>query len=291
MDQSTIKELLAKQHISPKAKLEAFLATSLKLRPASQVTIPAELPSGLEMGKKIDQAVQPHMVKLQKIKDIRQRASAVQKLKKLLERHFEEVVEGSEEYRAYYEWAKNNGLRVNQIKVRPTVHEMYFYTDRGTGRKINGLMREREKIRRKVQRKPGQNVNSIRFAYPEEFEPKWLKSLGHILGYPDCCVEQYADDRKNEVNVEARAAKQLVDALKEEDVDTHVYYTGYFFPCTPRCEKALEKGYHWHEAFKELDMNLGSMYEQNIYVNTELVLKQPELIQRYLSQFKPTTSD
>ncbi|MBD3173080.1 DUF483 domain-containing protein [Candidatus Bathyarchaeota archaeon] len=290
MDQSTIKKLLEQQLISPKAKLEAFLATSLKLRTASQVTIPAELPSGLEMGKKIDQAVQPHMIKLQKIKDIRQRASAVSKLKKLLERHFEEIVEGSDEYKAYYKWAKNNGLRVNQIKVRPTVHEMYFYTDRGTGRKINKLMREREKIRRKVQRKPGENINSIRFAYPEEFEPKWLKHLGHILGYPDCCVEQYADDRKNEVNVEARAAQQLIDALKEEDVDTHVYYTGYFFPCTPRCEKALETGYQWHEAFKELGMNLGSMYEQNIYVNTELVLKQPELIQRYLSQFKPKTS-
>ena len=286
MDQSTVDELLNERHISTKAKLETFLAPVLKLRPASQLTIPAELPSGVEMGRIIDEKVQPQMMQLQSIQDLKTRVVAVQVIKKLLEDHFETVVEGSDEYKALYKWSSSIGLRNNQVKVRPTVHEIYFYQDRGTGRTIHNLMREREKIRRKVQRKPGENVNSIRFAYPEEFEPKWLPGLGIALGYPECCVKQYADDRANGLNVEVRAAQQLIEAVKEE-VDTHVYFTGYFFPCSPRCENALKKGIKWHDAFKELSPELGELYEHNLYTNAEMVLKQPELIQKYIAQFKP----
>ena len=148
-------------------------------------------------------------------------------------------------------------------------------------------MNEREKIRRRVQRKPSEKMNSIRFAYPEEFEPKWIQGLGQVLGYPECCIKQYAEDRKNSINVEARASKQLIETATEREVDTHAYYTGYFFPCTPICENALKKGYEWHDAFNEQYNELSGMYEQNIHINAELVLRQPELIQKYLSQFKP----
>jgi hypothetical protein len=287
MEQSTVEELLKDKLLSPKIVIEAFLASSLKLRPASQVTIPAELPNGVEMGQKIDQNIQPQMMQLQNIKDLRTRAVAVQAIKKLMEKQFEDIVEVSDEFKALYDWSNKLGLRNNQVKVRPTVHEIYLYTERGTGRSIQKLMREREKIRRKVQRKPGENVNPIRFAYPEEFDPKWLKGLGGVLGYPECCINQYAEDRKNDVNVEIRASQQLIDEVKEKEVDTHVYYTGYFFPCSPRCENALKRGYEWHEALKELHPDLGTLYEQDIRVNAELVLRQPELIQKYLTQFKP----
>ena len=287
MDQKTINDLLKEKQISAKAKLEVFLATSLNLRGASQITVPAELPNGVEMGQKIDQKVQPQMMQLQSIKDPRTRALAVQGIKRLLEKNFEIIVEESDEFKAIYEMSNRLGLRNNQVKVRPTVHEIYFYTERGTERAIKKLMREREKIRRRVQRKPGETVNTIRFAYPEEFEPKWLYGLGQVLGYPDCCIKQYAEDRKNGVNVEARASKQLIEAVQVEEVDTHAYFTGYFFPCSPRCENALKKGYDWYETIKELHNDIGDLYEQNIYVNAELVLRQPELIQKYLSQFKP----
>ena len=287
MEQSIIEELLKDQLISHKTKLEALLASKLKLRPASQVTVPAELPHGVEMGKKIDQNIQPQMMQLQTIKDLRTRAVAVQAIKKLLEKQFETIVEESNEFKALYDWSSKLGLRNNQVQVRPTVHEIYFYTERGSGRTIQKLMRERVKIRRKVQRKPGETVNTMRFAYPEEFDPKWLRGLGGVLGYPECCVTRYAEDRKNNVNVEARASQQLIDEVKEKEVDTHVYYTGYFFPCSPRCENAIKRGYDWHEALKELHTDLGALYEQNILVNAELVLRQPELIQKYLTQFKP----
>ena len=287
MEQSTIEELLKDQLLSPKVVIEAFLATRLKLRPASQVTVPAELPHGLDMGKTIDQNVQPQMMQLQSIKDLRTRAVAVQAIKKLLEKQFEDIVEESDEYQALYDWSGKLGLRNNQVKVRPTVHEIYFYTERGTGRNIQKLMSQREKMRRKVQRKPGEKINTTRFAYPEEFDPKWLKGLGGVLGYPECCVNRYAEDRENDVNVEIRASQQLLDEVKEKEVDPHVYYTGFFFPCSPRCENALKRGYEWNEALKDLHPDLDALYKQNILVNAELVLRQPELIQKFLNQFKP----
>ena len=286
MERSLIEYLLADERVSIKAKLEAFLATSLKLRPVSQVTIPAELPHGIEMGKEIDRIMQPQMKKLQSIHNMGAKVKAVQIVRKLLENNFENIVEDSSEYKALYEWSTRLNLKNNQIRVRPTVHEIYFFVDREYGSSVQKLMREREKIRHNVQKKPRESLDSIHFAYPEEFEPRWLQSLGKLLGYPDCCTKQYANDRVNRINVEARASQQLLEAVKDKEVDTHTYFTGYFFPCEPRCVKALDIGYKWHDTFSELNEDLGKKYQQNINVNTELVLRQPELINQYLSQFE-----
>ena len=49
MESHTIDELINEKLISPKAKLETFIITNLNLRPASQITVPAELPYGVEM--------------------------------------------------------------------------------------------------------------------------------------------------------------------------------------------------------------------------------------------------
>lgn len=286
MDNSWVSEFIREPLVIQKSKLEAFLAPYLGLRPASQVTIPAELPHGTEMGQRIDNEVKPQVVKLQSIQDMKARAIAVQALKKLLEMKFEEIVEESESYKVYYKWAKELRLRTNQIKVRPTVHELYLFKDKSTGGVLRGLVREREKIRRKVQRKPGPNIDGIRFAYPEEFDKKWLIKNGKLLGYPECCVKQYAEDRVNGVNVETRASQQLLEAVKEGEVDSHAYFTGFFFPCSPHCENALEKGDTWHEAFKELDPTLTDLYNNVLLMNVEMVLRQPELINKYLGQFK-----
>ena len=286
MEESLLDEFIEEPLIVHKAKLEAFLAPYLGLRPASQVTIPAELPNGAKMGQRIDNEVKPHIAKLQTIQDMRARAMAVQAMKKLLEKHFEVIVEESESYKTYYRWADKLGLRNNQIKVRPTVHEIYLYKEKSTGGVLRGLIKEREKIRRKVQRKPSSDIDSIRFAYPEEFDKKWLLKNGKLLGYPECCVKQYADDRIKGLNVEARASQQLIDALKNGEVDSHVYYTGFFFPCSPHCKNALATGEKWHNSFKELDQRLSDLYDSVLLLNAEMVLRQPELISKYLGQFK-----
>ncbi len=286
MEPGLLDSFLEESLLVPKSKLEAFLAPYLGLRPASQVTIPAELPYGTEMGQRIDAAVKPHMAKLQAIADPRERAAAVQSIKKMLEDIFEEVVEESDEYKSYYRWSEELGLRNNQIKVRPTVHELYIFKEKSTGGRIRKLMADRGKIRKKTQRRPGPNVDPIRFAYPEEYNEKWLLRNGEVLGYPECCVRSYARDRINGVNVETRASRQLVETLKEKEVDTHVYFTGFFFPCSTHCENALSRGHEWADSFSGLDPRLTGLYESVLLMNTELVLRQPELIQKYLSQFK-----
>ena len=286
MEPDLLDAFLEEPLVVPKSKLEAFLATYLGLRPASQVTIPAELPHGSQLGQRIDAAVKPHLSKLQAITDMKSRAKAVKAIKKMLEESFEVIVEGSDAYKAYYMWAEEFGLRNNQIKVRPTVHELYLFKEKGTGGRIRKLMKDRDKIRRRTQRRPGPNVDPIRFAYPEEYNEKWLLQNGEVLGYPECCVKSYARDRINGVNVEARAARQLIETLKETEVDTHVYFTGYFFPCNPQCKNALSRGHTWADAFSALDPRLSGLYESVLLMNTELVLRQPELISKYLSQFK-----
>lgn len=286
MEPGQLDAFLEDPLVVPKSKLEAFLASYLGLRPASQVTIPAELPHGLQLGQRIDEVVKPYLSKLQTITDMRERAMAVQALKKMLEESFEAIVEESDAYKAYYKWAEALGLRNNQIKVRPTVHELYLFKEKSTGGRIRKLMNNREKIRRKTQKRPGADVDPIRFAYPEEYDEKWLLRNGELLGYPKCCVRSYAGDRINGVNVEARAARQLIDALKETDVDTHVYFSGFFFPCSPQCQNALSKGHQWADAFSALDSRLSGLYESVLLMNTELVLRQPELISKYMSQFK-----
>jgi len=286
MEPNLLNEFLDDPLVLSKSKLEAFLAPYLGLRPASHVTIPAELPNGVEMGQRIDEEVKPHLTKLQSVTDMQARALGVQVLKKMLEQQFEAIVEDSDSYRAYYRWSDKLGLRSNQIKIRPTVHELYLFRERKTGGQIRKLMSERFKIRRKTQRKPDPNVGYTRFAYPEEFDRKWLLANGKVLGYPKCCVRQYAEDRDNGVNAESRASIHLVDALKAGQVDTHVYFTGYFFPCSPHCENALAKGHQWNDAFRELDLRVSELYERVLLGNAELVLRQPELISKYLSQFK-----
>jgi len=286
MEPELLDAFLEESLLVPKSKLEAFLAPYQKLRPASQVTIPAELPYGTEMGQRIDEAVKPQLSKLQSITDPKVRAATAQAIKKMLEDSFESIVEESDAYKAYYRWSEKLGLRNNQIKVRPTVHELYLFKEKGTGGRIRKLMADREKIRRKTQRRPGPNVDPIRFAYPEEFNEKWLLRNGEVLGYPECCVKSYARDRVNGVNVEARASRQLIEILKEKEVDPHVYFTGFFFPCSPKCENALSRGHAWADAFSGLNPRLSRLYDSILLMNTELVLRQPELIQKYLSQFR-----
>ncbi len=286
MEPGLLDAFLEEPLVVPKSKLEAFLAPYLGLRSASQVTIPAELPHGSQLGQRIDAAVKPYLPKLQAITDMRAKATAVQAIKKMLEESFEVIVEESDAYKAYYRWAEELGLRNNQIKVRPTVHELYLFKEKGTGGRIRKLMNDRDKIRRRTQRRPGPDIDPIRFAYPEEYDEKWLLRNGEVLGYPKCCVRSYARDRINGVNVEARAARQLIDILQETEIDAHVYFTGFFFPCSPQCANALSKGHMWDEAFSALDPRLSGLYESVLLMNTELVLRQPELISRYLSQFK-----
>jgi hypothetical protein len=287
LDTETLGELLADEHILNRVKLECLLLPYMGLRPVSQITIPAEFPSGFEMGQRIDRAVKPQIERLQAISEPRAKVQAIQETKKHMETQFESVVEDSDPYRAYYSWSERLGLKSEQAKVRPTVHEIFLFKDGRDGKTLNRLIKDREKLRAKVQRKPDPRMQRVRFAYPEEFNAKWITRMGRLLGYPDCCIKQYAQDRRKGVNVETRAATQLAGVINEEEkVETYAYILGFFFPCRPDCPKSIEKGFRWHEEFSKMDERLGEMYAELLGVNATMVLRQPELINRYMSQFQ-----
>jgi hypothetical protein len=287
LDKETLDKLLADEHVLTRVKMECLLLPYMGLRPVSQITIPAEYPGGLEMGEMIDRALKPHMERLQGITEPRAKVQAIREARKLMEAQFETEVESSEPYKAYYRWSDRLGLKSEQAQVRPTVHEIFLYKDRRDGRELKRLLNDRMKIRARVQRRPDPSMPRVRFAYPEEFNIKWITRMGRLLGYPECCVKQYAQDRAGGVNVETRAAQQLLRRLKEEkEVDTHAYILGFFFPCQPSCPNATEKGFRWHDEFSKMDKRLGEMYSELIKFNATMVLKQPELINRYLAQFQ-----
>ena len=272
--------------VLPRVKVENFLSVYLGVRRVSQVTVPAEFPGGGEMGALIDERVRPGLVKVQSITEPRGKLAAIEALKRVMDHAFSEVVEGSEAYLAHYDWAERLGLRTNQVQIRPTVHELYLFMENSAKRELGKLLKERNKLRRKARRKPDPSRGGIQFAYPEEFNARWLKRMGRLLGYPGCCVDQYARDRVEGVNVEVRASEQLVEAEKRGEVDPYAYFTGFFFPCMPDCEAALEAGRRWSVGLGEFDPRLGELYGELVKVNHDQVVLQPEIIKRYLVQFR-----
>jgi hypothetical protein len=288
LDRQLLDELLKEEAVFPKVKLEVLIFTHLGLRGCSQVTIPAELPGGAEMGQKIDERVQPHLMKLPTVTEPRDRLMAVRVLKEMMEKGFEELVEESEPYKALYRWTDRLGLKSQQSKVRPTVHEIYVFKDGSARRELADLLRDRDKLRQAAVRKPDLKGGSVRFAYPEEFDRRWIRRMGRLLGYPPCCVDRYAEDRVNGVNVETRASNQLAEAIKAgQQINSLAYPLSYFFPCRPDCPASTALGSAWRRRLEELDPQLSAVYGELVRLNTHMVLKQPEIIQRYVSQFQP----
>jgi hypothetical protein len=277
--------------IERRTKLEFYLSTYLNLRKSSQITIPADFVDSFDLGKQIDEKVHPQISRLTQISDPKIKALGIQAIHKSLEKNFEEIVEGSDSYNVHAKWADTFKLKNYQLTTRPTVHEIYTYKDRGTRKEIVQIGRDRSFIREKNMNDPEAQSNNIKYAFPEEFSVKWLTKVGALLGYPECCVKHYAKGRVNGVNVEARATQQLLDNLKDGEVDTHAYYIGNFLPHDPNCPKAIELGYKWEEKISEYNEELGKIYTQTLLDNVQLVLRQPELVSLYLSHFKVNVED
>jgi len=264
--------------------LENLAVVALGLRSCSQTTIPAELPSGLSMGASIDERFKPRVEVLKLIQNPKQKTKAVFDVRRGMANAFEEIVEGSKEYEALASWARKLGLKTNQVEVRPTVHEFYMYKDKETLKELQELMRERGRLRIEAFKRPIPNRGQIQFAYPEEFNSAWIRRMGRLLGYPDCCVDRYALDREQGVNAEVRAAKQLKEL--GSNPDPHVYLASYFFPCSPTCEKARQKGEIYHQKLTEALPQAGEAYTTIISENMDRVRRQPEIIEDYLSKLR-----
>lgn len=264
-------------------KIENFIFVSLDLRSLSQTTIPAELPSGLIMGERIDNQFKPQVQNLRQVLNPKDKLKLISRIKNEMERSFETIVEGSNEYRALNKWVGELGLKVNKVQVRPLVHEFYIYKTNDVLKQLQNLMKERGKLRAKVMIKPDPSRGNIQLAFPEEFDKNWVRAMGSLLGYPKCCVDRYSTDRESGINTELRASNQLKEC---ESADPHAYFNSYFFPCSPICEKAIEKGKYYYEKLTEVAPELAQVYAQILRENLNRVSQQPEIIRRHLERLR-----
>jgi hypothetical protein len=245
------------------------------------MTLPAELPNADTMGSTIDRIVYPKMSRIRAETEPRRRLAAIGALKKEMRAAYVKTVKGSKQYQAHMEWADTLRLRSLVVDVRPTVQELYLFRDRVVGKRLRRLMREREKLRARAYARSSPDLERVRFAYPEEFDGSWLRKMGETLGYPSCCVDAYASDREGGRNVEERAAQQIKQAEQQGTIDTFTYFVGYFFPCTPDCDKALSRGREYHERLGEINPSLGELYESMVIENLDRISQQPEVIAKY----------
>jgi hypothetical protein len=51
--------------------------------------------------------------------------------------------------------------------------------------------------------------------------------------------------------------------------DYHAYFASYFFPCTPTCEKAIEKGKYYQEKLQDVSSEVAQSYVQILNENNE----------------------
>jgi len=287
LDQEQLSKFIREELILQRVKIESYLLPYINLRLTSQITIPAEFPNGAKMGQIIDEKARPFMSKLQTIKDSRKKMEDIRDLKKFLNESFKEVVEASETYKEHCRWAESLGLNKYPYQVRPTVQEIYYFKKPSVRRELRKLMNEREKLRKKAQRNPNPKLGGISLAYPEEFHEKWILKMGKLLGYPECCSRRYAKDRVSGINVEKRAANQLNKKITEqEQIDPYAYPFNYFFPCEPSCENALNLGNNLNSSLGDFDPRIGSIYEEILIDNLNMVLKQPEIIKRYVKRLE-----
>ena len=284
MNQQDLPRLLDDPEVARRVAVENMMLVALDARQLSQTTIPAELLGGATLGGAIDSRFKPRLEKLKAMQDQKAKLKEIGEIRKGMSSAFEEIVERSAEYKALAAWSKKLDLRVNQVEVRPTVHEYYLYRGKETLRELQRLIEERGRLRVEAVKKPNPAHGELQFAYPEEYSGAWIKRMGRLLGYPDCCVARYAEDRERGINVESRAAAQLKEDTAEPD--PHVYLSSYFFPCSPTCENAANRGHLYHDRLSEALPAAGEAYTSIMKENIERVRKQPDIINEYLSRVR-----
>jgi hypothetical protein len=278
-----LEKLLRDEGMFSRVKIENLILVNQRFRPSSQITIPAEIPKGKDLGAQIDRRLSPYLLEIKRVSNPRSKLAAINRAKKEMEKAFKDIVVSSEGYKALENWANKLDLKVKRMRVRPTVQELYLFKEKKIGEELNKLDKVRAKIRTNARRNPDPRKGYLQLAYPEEFNGEWLRRMGRLLGYPDCCSDRYAMDRERGINVEERASAQLKKEERKGEVDPHVYFVSYFFPCKPDCEEAFNKGIHFHDGLTKTGLGLGEVYEGIIKDNLNRVRNQPELIARYLS--------
>ncbi len=286
-----VSDLVAERGITELSKTSNFLPVCLGLRQLALTYLPAEFPGGNRMGEAIDRYFKEHYTPGEGLKPgllnrFRRRGPNAEQegellaKRRVLEEAYNEIVAASPAYASHLDWLDRLGLEQFQVKRRPSLREMFVYRDRRVKDRILELEGIAEKARQRVVAEGRQTP--LEYVYANEFDPKYLRGLGELLGYPSCCVDRYVEDRMKGQNVEQRAWEQVHELQTEgRPTDIHAYYVKDFFPCTPDCAAARAQGELWEAAYEALSPELHEMYIGTLYQNFELVQNYPVLINQH----------
>lgn len=286
---------MAEETIPERAKFDDYLPVALGVRKASQVVMPAELPDASILGSTIDERFRQKMSghrlpgeslqtyfkgkvgkywRRNQAKEIRFRMDTLRDL-------YADIVQGSHSYETYMKWMDRLGLMHKELESRPTIREVYLFTDPSVAAQLEELQDLRKDIRYERLRTPPGGGPIYSRAFPEEQHSAYLKKLGAILGFPLCCIDRYVFDRESTVlSPEVRAANQLEHLENPDDRDIFAFFTKDFFPCQPDCENASNTGKLMLRRLEEMSSEVAQAFKRHLEENLDLVKRYPEMIRK-----------
>jgi hypothetical protein len=294
MDKELIMEFMKEDIIPDRVKFDDYLSVALGMRQASQIVLPAELPDASVLGATIDERFRQKQDgkrlpgesmsefikgkvgkywRKSQMADLRHRMDALRTL-------YSEVVEKSHSYQVFMKWADRLGLKRKELESRPTIREVYLFTDPSVATMLTELQDMRKDIRYRSLRMPDSSAVYAR-AFPEEQNPAYLKMLGGILGFPECCIDRYVFDRQSGVlTPESRSSSQLVHMEDPNDYSPFAYFAKDFFPCQPDCGEAAKMGENLYQKLLEIDQTIADRFKKHLQENVSLIKEYPELIRK-----------
>lgn len=277
-----LKVFLEDKRIIDRVKFEDYLSVYFDVRPASFFTIIAELPNAEELGAKIDSECKDDLMVILSAKDIQLRGQLIMDLRHKMEKLFKRYVLDSDIFKAHMDWAKKLGLRVEMDRVRPSICEVYLFKDKNIGKRLKDLFYVRREIRKAIYQMPNISLPPSLLTYPEELSSKFVIELGHILGYPECCIKRYSEERASGIYVEGRISEQIKNLRNAGDKpNIFSFFSSNFIPHDPKCEKAGELGYKLYEILRDKLPGLHERYYKLLEENINTAENFPEIIKSY----------
>jgi len=284
-----VDELINDGRVLDRVKVELYVPVALGLRRCAVIELPASLPDGLQLARKVNEACRGDYELVIREQDPVRKWPLIVALKNNLQKGFEEEVMNSESYVALTYWEKKLRLRRHMIVLRPTIREVYIYRDMDRWWTIRRLAQQRLRLRRDAIRDP--RYRDIA-AFPEEFAPEYLRDTGRLLGYPSCCVEAYIRDRAAGTVAEIRLSRQLQSLPdRERTLSMYSFFTKDFYPCRPECPEAEKTGRRFFEALGNLDQRLGQLYLKCLQQNRDFVENYGTHVAMHVAEVDRSLSD
>jgi len=269
----TVADLLYEKNLLPHLILEDYLLVKLDLRKCALLTFPAELPDSDVISRRIDEKCVSELYLLRQERETRKRREMIENVRNHLRIAYLEEVKSSLCFQSHQAWIKRLDLESFEVEVRPTVRELFIFANNETRTQVQELARKRKALRESFLKRANRFTPPSIVAYPEELFPEYVRELGGVLGYPECCIEAYAEGRsRGNYTVEQRSFDQIA-ALKRQGIqpDPYAFFSKGFIPCRPTCAKASAVGRRIHEVLSALDGRLTSLHIECLERNVATV--------------------